>query len=331
MSGAANGHAPQPEYTLQGVMRFLQSEWQKNERYRIQWEIEKAEMKARIARLEGEKRGTEKLVESYVKRITMLERALAEERSKASGTAPAPADSKTTEKKADPEEFSSELETAATSEPFINSKAYIEETEKRRLKSRQYLEKCLQEVTYLLVFADNIPLQSSALPESQQQPNSSYAAAVNGSGAHSDNGNRQQQQQRQGEGALPPQYEANPGRNGNGTNDRMRQSAPNSSTNNDSSSSSSTNNNSSRVIIFKENASENGTGNTAAGAATNNGAPRITAQAVEITDADADRPVAIGEPLVSSTIVSETDGWDDDDRPRTGAGTSGSSTRTIPL
>ncbi|PRT56449.1 Factor arrest protein 8 [Wickerhamiella sorbophila] len=45
----------EPEYTLPGVMRFLQTEWQRNERDRIQWDIERAEMKSRIAKLEGEK------------------------------------------------------------------------------------------------------------------------------------------------------------------------------------------------------------------------------------------------------------------------------------
>lgn len=44
----------QPHYTLPGVMHYLQSEFTKNERDRIAWELERAEMKARIAQLEGE-------------------------------------------------------------------------------------------------------------------------------------------------------------------------------------------------------------------------------------------------------------------------------------
>lgn len=43
-----------PHYTLPGVMHYLQTEFTKNERDRITWELERAEMKARIAQLEGE-------------------------------------------------------------------------------------------------------------------------------------------------------------------------------------------------------------------------------------------------------------------------------------
>ncbi|CAG8801800.1 31748_t:CDS:1, partial [Racocetra persica] len=34
-----------PEYTLPGVLRFLQLEWRRYERDRNEWEIERAEMK----------------------------------------------------------------------------------------------------------------------------------------------------------------------------------------------------------------------------------------------------------------------------------------------
>lgn len=45
-----------PHYTLPGVMHYLQTEFTKNERDRITWELERSEMKARIAKLEGENR-----------------------------------------------------------------------------------------------------------------------------------------------------------------------------------------------------------------------------------------------------------------------------------
>ena len=45
-----------PHYTLPGVMHYLQTEFTKNERDRITWELERSEMKARIAELEGENR-----------------------------------------------------------------------------------------------------------------------------------------------------------------------------------------------------------------------------------------------------------------------------------
>ncbi|KAI0598654.1 WD40-repeat-containing domain protein [Biscogniauxia sp. FL1348] len=57
------------EYTLQGVMRFLQTEWHRHERDRNAWEIERQEMKGRIAALEGSARradATQKALKRYV-------------------------------------------------------------------------------------------------------------------------------------------------------------------------------------------------------------------------------------------------------------------------
>ncbi|AET39596.1 Far8p Ecym_4563 [Eremothecium cymbalariae DBVPG len=48
--------SPSANYTLPGVMHYLQTEFTKNERDRINWELERCEMKARIAQLEGENR-----------------------------------------------------------------------------------------------------------------------------------------------------------------------------------------------------------------------------------------------------------------------------------
>ncbi|CCD23176.1 Far8p NDAI_0B01420 [Naumovozyma dairenensis CBS 421] len=45
-----------PHYTLPGVMHYLQTEFTKNERDRITWELERSEMKAKISQLEGENR-----------------------------------------------------------------------------------------------------------------------------------------------------------------------------------------------------------------------------------------------------------------------------------
>lgn len=57
-------------------MRFLQTEWHKHERDRNSWEIERAEMKARIAKLEGENRAAKRLQQGLMTRIKMLEIAL---------------------------------------------------------------------------------------------------------------------------------------------------------------------------------------------------------------------------------------------------------------
>ncbi|TAQ88462.1 hypothetical protein B7494_g3245 [Chlorociboria aeruginascens] len=83
-NGGSNGvdvqnPANQPqgtEYTLQGVMRFLQTEWHRHERDRNAWEIERQEMKGRIARLEGTTRKSDSTQTSLRRYITMLEAAL---------------------------------------------------------------------------------------------------------------------------------------------------------------------------------------------------------------------------------------------------------------
>ncbi|KAF9984198.1 hypothetical protein BGZ65_000809 [Modicella reniformis] len=71
-----------PEYAFPSVLAFLQSEWRRFERDRNEWDIEKAEMKARIAFLEGEKRGVDNTKMDLMKRVKMLEYALRQERSK---------------------------------------------------------------------------------------------------------------------------------------------------------------------------------------------------------------------------------------------------------
>jgi len=61
---------------FKGVMRFLQTEWHRHERDRNAWQIERAEMKSRIGKLEGDLRMNKKLRESMDKHIRMLENVL---------------------------------------------------------------------------------------------------------------------------------------------------------------------------------------------------------------------------------------------------------------
>lgn len=63
-------------------MRFLQVEWHNHERARNAWDIERAEMKAKIAKQEGDYRSSRKLTEMLDKQVRMLEKALKHERSK---------------------------------------------------------------------------------------------------------------------------------------------------------------------------------------------------------------------------------------------------------
>nr|QQY02589.1 striatin 1 [Cryptocotyle lingua] len=69
-------------YTLNGVLDYLQSEWAKMEMERTEWEVERAELQARIAFLQGECKGQENLKSDLVRRIKMLEYALLQERNK---------------------------------------------------------------------------------------------------------------------------------------------------------------------------------------------------------------------------------------------------------
>lgn len=68
------------QYTIQSVMHFIQSEWTRLELQRSQWEMERAELQARIAFLQGERRGQENIKQDLVRRIKMLEHALKQER-----------------------------------------------------------------------------------------------------------------------------------------------------------------------------------------------------------------------------------------------------------
>lgn len=87
---------------LVGVMRFLQTEWHRHERDRNAWQIERAEMKSRIGKLEGDGRTSKRLQESLGKHVKLLENALKREREKS--TAPPPSDGDQEEKKVEDEE-----------------------------------------------------------------------------------------------------------------------------------------------------------------------------------------------------------------------------------
>ncbi|KAJ3352981.1 hypothetical protein GGF32_003234 [Allomyces javanicus] len=75
----------QPTLSLPRVLHFLQTEWRRFELERNEWEIERAEMQAKINLLEGERRGLESVKSDLVKRIKMLEYALRAERYAARG------------------------------------------------------------------------------------------------------------------------------------------------------------------------------------------------------------------------------------------------------
>nr|XP_058935279.1 striatin isoform X2 [Kogia breviceps] len=80
--GSAAAGAARAQYSLPGILHFLQHEWARFEVERAQWEVERAELQAQIAFLQGERKGQENLKKDLVRRIKMLEYALKQERAK---------------------------------------------------------------------------------------------------------------------------------------------------------------------------------------------------------------------------------------------------------
>ncbi|XP_056465076.1 striatin-like isoform X1 [Gadus chalcogrammus] len=76
------GEAARAQYSIPGILHFLQHEWARFEVERAQWEVERAELQAQIAFLQGERKGQENLKKDLVRRIKMLEFALKQERAK---------------------------------------------------------------------------------------------------------------------------------------------------------------------------------------------------------------------------------------------------------
>jgi striatin 1/3/4 len=157
---------PQPvDYSLPGVMRYLQTEWQRNERDRIQWNLERAEMKTRIAKLEGDKRSLELVIDGHLKKIAILEAAL-DQQQRTSGTTrnePGESDSNNTTSSNDNKNKndgnsnssftsgSSDRAREAQMERDFKVKCVEAEIDLTPIiESRIYLEKCIQEVDYLL-------------------------------------------------------------------------------------------------------------------------------------------------------------------------------------
>jgi striatin 1/3/4 len=161
-------------------MRFLQLEWHNHERARNAWDIERAEMKAKIAKQEGEVRSAKKLNDQLNKHIRMLEQALLNERNK-SKTAAAGAEAdqqKAAKGKQDPKSGTKPIKRAqnifyplcndpsSSNSPFSAAQAkhhnsfldvetelsdrFDADREGLREKSKMYLQKCVEEITYLL-------------------------------------------------------------------------------------------------------------------------------------------------------------------------------------
>ncbi|CAO0790592.1 unnamed protein product [Mucor circinelloides] len=176
------------EYTLPGVLHYLQAEWRKFEREKNEWMIERAELKARIALLEGERRGVENIKLTLMKRVKMLEYALRQERKRhasvtTTNTSDDPSSTTTTTTTTTDNNIPSTIPstipsdalattttTTASSPPPPPPPLSTFNDNKLKEKSREVLKSCLQEINYLTSFPSKLPLTNALTSRS---PNSS--------------------------------------------------------------------------------------------------------------------------------------------------------------
>ncbi|EXJ92155.1 hypothetical protein A1O3_00705 [Capronia epimyces CBS 606.96] len=176
VGGSAAGEPPGVQaYTLQGVMRFLQTEWHRHERDRNAWEIEREEMKNRIAILEGETRTSKGLRTSLERHVKLLEIALKKEREKARILDKGEA----ADAQRDPKEVAREELKRIGKESFLKNISHLDaqmdaenhlaqgiRQEKERDKSKSYLSKCSSEITYHVLPTTHVPPEVNDLPPS---------------------------------------------------------------------------------------------------------------------------------------------------------------------
>ncbi|KAF2860942.1 WD40 repeat-like protein [Piedraia hortae CBS 480.64] len=179
----AGGGEPQgTPYTLQGVMRFLQLEWHSHERARNAWDIERAEMKAKIAKQEGECRHAKRVNDQLERQIRMLEQALKNERAnngkgevngeKSGGGKPELDDDR-----------------RLYSKSLMHHEAQEKERDNVLDNTSRYLKDCMREIQYLLTPPHHPPLPKplpngdfSMMPrppeQQQQQSGSMHSQAL---------------------------------------------------------------------------------------------------------------------------------------------------------
>ncbi|KAI9496878.1 WD40-repeat-containing domain protein [Zychaea mexicana] len=172
------------EYSFPGVLHYLQVEWRRFERERNEWTIERAQMKARIALLEGERRGVEQVKLDLMKRVKMLEYALRQERKKYlaannkqqhlhenadvdSPNAPSSPVVRNTE-------TSNQQEVSAPIVPLAKPENTAESSvAKAKERSRHALKACLDEINYLTSMPTKFPLMPSLTTETMLRTNTS--------------------------------------------------------------------------------------------------------------------------------------------------------------
>ncbi|KAM7199731.1 WD40-repeat-containing domain protein [Naviculisporaceae sp. PSN 640] len=174
MGPMGNGlnHPPATEYTLQGVMRFLQTEWHRHERDRNAWEIERQEMKSRIASLEGQTRRADATQKALRKYVTILEKKVKDQAAQLKGgDAPdAAAEKSKLDRSALLQEklrcmlcFAHSVSQSEAPDPAV---AASDEDESTRHELKTFLDQCQAEFTYLMITPANPipPRDSPPLP-----------------------------------------------------------------------------------------------------------------------------------------------------------------------
>ncbi|KAK7725792.1 1,2-dihydroxy-3-keto-5-methylthiopentene dioxygenase [Diaporthe eres] len=203
-NGNPSGAQPQAtEYTLQGVMRFLQTEWHRHERDRNAWEIEKQEMKGRIANLEGAARRADATQKALKKYVAILESKVKDQAAqlKAAAGGKEVEDQSAKLKKLDREELiQAKLRSASEKVPGASQDLgvdleRIDDDESQRSELKTFLDQCQAEFTYLMITPANpmppresppLPIledlregEGYGLPNNQQQMDPVYRQAQN--------------------------------------------------------------------------------------------------------------------------------------------------------
>ncbi|KND87673.1 Striatin Pro11 [Tolypocladium ophioglossoides CBS 100239] len=167
MHGNGSSQPQATEYTLQGVMRFLQTEWHRHERDRNAWEIEKQEMRGRIASLERQARRADATQKALKKYVSILERKVKDQAAQIKGTpATNAADAAKSDRAAKIQEKlrSSSEKQSMPSDDAVEVAKPDDDTQRHELKT--FLDQCQAEFMYLMVTPANPqpPRDSPPLP-----------------------------------------------------------------------------------------------------------------------------------------------------------------------
>ncbi|KAK3303949.1 WD40-repeat-containing domain protein [Chaetomium strumarium] len=165
--GSNANQPPTTEYTLQGVMRFLQTEWHRHERDRNAWEIERQEMKSRIANLEGQARRADATQKALKKYVTILEKKVKDQAALLKSEKGIE-----TEPKVDRAALLLEKLRPSPDKPSAPSmdggvlEAGLADEESSRNELKSFLDQCQAEFTYLMITPANPipPRESPPLP-----------------------------------------------------------------------------------------------------------------------------------------------------------------------